>query len=32
VYGDEERAIEIGETYFVTNFFRFHVNRRPIRG
>jgi GntR family transcriptional regulator len=32
VYGDEERAIEIGETYLVTNFFRFHVNGRPVRG
>lgn len=31
VYAKDERVIEIGETYFVTNFFRFHVTRRPIR-
>lgn len=31
VYAKDGRAIEIGETYFVTNFFRFHVIRRPIR-
>jgi GntR family transcriptional regulator len=31
VYADDERIIEIGETYFITNFFRFHVTRRPIR-
>ena len=31
VYAKDGRVIEIGETYFVTNFFRFHVTRRPIR-
>jgi len=31
VYAKDGRLVEIGETYFVTNFFRFHITRRPVR-
>src|SRR5579871_3309739 len=30
VYGKDHRVVEMGETYFVTQFFRFHVIRRPV--